>query len=93
VNVTASAPAKINIVLAVGPAREDGYHNLATVFHAVDLRDTVTVEPSPPGSGVSISVEGEDAASVPLDGSNLAGRAAVLLAESTGRSADVRVHI
>jgi len=93
VNVTASAPAKINIVLAVGPARQDGYHNLATVFHAVDLRDTVTVEPAPPGSGVSISVEGEDAASVPLDGSNLAGRAAVLLAETTGRSADVRIHI
>ena len=92
-NVTASAPAKINIVLAVGPARADGYHDLATVFHAVDLRDTVTVEPAPAGSGVTMSVEGEDAASVPLDGSNLAARAAVLLAEHTGRAADVRIHI
>lgn len=91
--VTASAPAKINIVLAVGPAREDGYHNLATVFHAVDLRDTVTVEAAPVGTGVTISVEGEDADSVPVDGSNLAARAAVLLADRTGRSPDVRIHI
>lgn len=92
-NVTASAPAKINIVLAVGPRRADGFHNLTTVFHAVDVRDTVTVEPAPPGSGVTMSVEGHDADLVPLDGSNLAARAANLLAEQTGHTADVRIHI
>ena len=92
-NVTASAPAKINIVLAVGPRREDGYHDLATVFHAVDVRDTVTVETAPSGSGVTMSVEGDDADQVPLDGSNLAARAATLLAERTGRPPDVRIHI
>lgn len=92
-NVTASAPAKINIVLAVGPRRDDGYHDVSTVFHAVDVRDTITVEPAPSGSGVTISVEGEDAESVPLDESNLAARAATLLAERTGRTPDVRIHI
>lgn len=92
-NVTASAPAKINIVLAVGPRRDDGFHDLITVFHAVDVRDTVTVEPAPAGSGVTMSVEGHDAESVPLDGTNLAARAATLLAERTGRTPDVRIHI
>jgi 4-diphosphocytidyl-2-C-methyl-D-erythritol kinase len=92
-NVTASAPAKINIVLGVGPVRSDGYHELATVFHAVDLRDTVTIEPAPAGSGITISVEGADAALVPLDDSNLAARAAALFAQRTGHSADLRIHI
>jgi len=93
VSVTASAPAKINLVLSVGPLREDGYHELATMFHAIDRRDTVTVESGPSGSGVTLSVEGEGADGVPLDDTNLAARAAMLLAERTGRVADVRIHI
>ena len=36
-------PAKINLQLAVGPLRPDGYHGLVTVFHAVSLFDEVTV--------------------------------------------------
>jgi 4-diphosphocytidyl-2-C-methyl-D-erythritol kinase len=74
VSVTASAPAKINLVLSVGPLREDGYHDLATMFHAIDRRDTVTVESGPSGSGVTLSVEGEGADGVPLDDTNLAPR-------------------
>ena len=41
--VTASAPGKVNLVLRVGARTADGYHPLATVFEALDLRETVTV--------------------------------------------------
>ncbi len=39
----ATSQAKINPFLAVGPRRADGYHELVTVFHAVDLREDVHV--------------------------------------------------
>ncbi|NED95020.1 4-(cytidine 5'-diphospho)-2-C-methyl-D-erythritol kinase [Phytoactinopolyspora alkaliphila] len=41
-HVTFRVPAKINIVLSIGPLRPDGFHDLATVFHAVSLYDNVT---------------------------------------------------
>ena len=53
--VTARAPAKINVHLAVGPLRSDGFHELRTVYLAVSLFDTVTVTP---GSGLSLRVTG-----------------------------------
>jgi 4-diphosphocytidyl-2-C-methyl-D-erythritol kinase len=42
-SVTVRVPAKINLQLAVGPLRPDGYHHLVTVFHAISLYDEVTV--------------------------------------------------
>jgi 4-diphosphocytidyl-2-C-methyl-D-erythritol kinase len=42
-SVTVRVPAKINLQLAVGPLRGDGYHDLVTVFHAISLFDEVTV--------------------------------------------------
>ena len=44
--VTARAPAKVNLQLAVGPPRADGYHDVVTVYHAVSLFDEVTVAPA-----------------------------------------------
>lgn len=41
--VTTSAPGKVNLVLRAGAPTADGYHPLATVFEALDLRETVTV--------------------------------------------------
>lgn len=40
------APAKLNLALVVGPRRDDGYHEVATVLQRLDLSDRVTVEPS-----------------------------------------------
>ena len=57
-SVTARAPAKINLQLAVGAPGPDGYHELATVFHAVGLYDELTVTRVASG-GVRITVEGE----------------------------------
>jgi 4-diphosphocytidyl-2-C-methyl-D-erythritol kinase len=44
--VTGPAPAKINLALVVGPHRDDGRHELATVYQRVDLGDRITVEPA-----------------------------------------------
>jgi 4-diphosphocytidyl-2-C-methyl-D-erythritol kinase len=40
--VTARVPAKVNLQLSVGPPRDDGYHDLVNVFHAVSVFDEVT---------------------------------------------------
>ena len=88
--VTARAPGKVNLHLAVTALRDDGYHELATVFQAVSLYDDVTASV---GVGVSVEVSGESADDVPTDASNLAVRAAVLLAERAGREPDVHLAI
>ena len=44
--VRVRVPAKINLHLAVGDRRDDGYHSLVTVFHAVNLYDEVTIAPA-----------------------------------------------
>jgi 4-diphosphocytidyl-2-C-methyl-D-erythritol kinase len=69
--VTVRAPAKINLQLAVGPPRPDGYHGLVTVFHAISLFDQVTVAPA---EADSVNVSGEGVAQVPTDDDNLALR-------------------
>jgi 4-diphosphocytidyl-2-C-methyl-D-erythritol kinase len=79
--VTVRVPAKVNLLLSVGPLREDGYHDLVNVFHAVSLFDEVTAAPA---DGLTIRVEGESIAGVPLDDDNLAARAARLLAGQLG---------
>ena len=77
--VTVRVPAKINLELLVGPRRDDGYHDLATVFHAVSLYDDVTVRAA---DDWSVRVHGPYADRVPADGDNLALRAARALAAS-----------
>ena len=43
----ARAPGKVNLCLFLGPVREDGRHELVTLFESVSLADEVTVEPLP----------------------------------------------
>jgi 4-diphosphocytidyl-2-C-methyl-D-erythritol kinase len=88
--ITVRVPAKVNLELAVGGPRPDGFHELATVFHAVSLYDEVTALPA---DSVSVTVAGPQAQLVPLDGTNLAVRAALLLARRTGVDAGARLHI
>jgi 4-diphosphocytidyl-2-C-methyl-D-erythritol kinase len=75
-SVTARVPAKLNLQLAVGPLRADGYHDLVTVFHAVSLFDEVTVELA---GRDSVTVAGEGADKVPGGQDNLALRAVAAL--------------
>ncbi|MFG2554152.1 4-(cytidine 5'-diphospho)-2-C-methyl-D-erythritol kinase [Streptomyces sp. NPDC048581] len=90
-SVTVRVPAKVNVQLAVGAARPDGFHDLANVFLAVGLYDEVTVTPSP--DGLRVTCDGPDADQVPLDRTNLAARAAESLAARYGRTPDVHLHI
>ena len=89
-SVTVRVPAKVNVQLAVGAARPDGFHDLANVFLAVGLYDEVTVTPA---DELRVTCAGPDAAQVPLDGTNLAARAAVALAARYGRNPAVHIHI
>jgi 4-diphosphocytidyl-2-C-methyl-D-erythritol kinase len=82
--VTVRVPAKVNLQLAVGPVRPDGYYDVATVYHAVSLFDEVTVTPA---EHDSLAVTGEGADSVPVDGGNLAVRAVGALAGAVGPGA------
>ncbi|MFI5685989.1 4-(cytidine 5'-diphospho)-2-C-methyl-D-erythritol kinase [Streptomyces sp. NPDC051636] len=89
-SVTVRVPAKVNVQLAVGAARPDGFHDLANVFLAVGLYDEVTVTPA---DELRVTCAGPDAEQVPLDRTNLAARAAVALAERRGIEPAVHLHI
>ena len=85
--VTLLAPAKINLALAVTGKRDDGYHDLRSVFATIDLADRVRVAPSQklevriaPGVGAP---RGED----------LASRAVRAMAAATGHDAAAFVQI
>jgi 4-diphosphocytidyl-2-C-methyl-D-erythritol kinase len=88
--VTVRVPAKVNLQLAVGPLRPDGFHELATVFHAVELYDEVIASA---GSGICLTLTGEGAGEVPVDARNLAWRAAEALAAHAGVDPDVTLHL
>lgn len=82
--VRVRVPAKVNLALRVGGTDEQGYHALGTVFQAVSLGDEVTAEAAPAGV-FRLSFQGEGAAFLPVDDTNLAMRSAKRLAERFGR--------
>lgn len=84
------APGKVNLALSVGPLRADGYHDLATVFHAVSLYDEIEVAEGP---SLHVSVAGEGADLVEPGPANLAHRALALLAERAGIPPDVHATL
>jgi 4-diphosphocytidyl-2-C-methyl-D-erythritol kinase len=89
-SVTVRVPGKVNLHLAVGDRREDGYHELTTVFQAVSLIDEVTVRNA---DVLSLELVGEGADELPTDERNLAWQAAEKLAEHVGRAPDVSIMI
>lgn len=82
------APAKVNLFLHLTGRRADGYHELQTLFHLVDLTDTIAIRVREDGA---IS-RCEGPADVPAE-SDLAVRAARSLKEASGTrlGADLRV--
>jgi 4-diphosphocytidyl-2-C-methyl-D-erythritol kinase len=96
--VRVRVPAKINLALKVGAPRADGYHPLATVYQAVSVYDEVHAAWADPDE-FDVVVSGEGADLVPLDDSNLAVRAAKLLArtyapnDSLGASLSIKKSI
>lgn len=89
--VHARAPGKINVFLKVGALLEDGYHDVAIAYQAVSLYEDVRAYPS---DAFSVSVTGTvDLSRVPTDETNIAIKAARLLAAKTGYKGGVRLEI
>ncbi|HKK93876.1 MAG TPA: 4-(cytidine 5'-diphospho)-2-C-methyl-D-erythritol kinase [Longimicrobiales bacterium] len=83
------APAKINLVLRILDRREDGYHDLDTLFQAISLGDEVTLVPGD-GPGIDFRVEGADVG--PTE-QNLAFRAARAWSAATGIDPRIRIQL
>ncbi|WP_114907253.1 4-(cytidine 5'-diphospho)-2-C-methyl-D-erythritol kinase [Ornithinimicrobium murale] len=88
--VTVRVPGKINLELVVGPLREDGYHELATIYHTVAIYDYVTATEA---DSWSVEVTGATAEGVPTNTSNLALKAAKMLARRYGIEGAVALSI
>jgi len=86
--VRVRVPGKINLHLSVGEVREDGYHDLVTVFHAVDLVDELSISAAPRHKVQTTGLNG-----VPAGAKNLAGIAARLLAKRTNAGGPVAIEI
>lgn len=87
---TTLAPAKVNLVLRVGPRRGDGYHDVLSLMVPLDLADRVDVRIAPRAGEVSCAVPGRP----DLDGpSNLAARAALLFRRRFRRENAVAIRI
>lgn len=85
------APAKTNLFLEALRRREDGFHELDTVFCALALADELELEPRP-GGELALTVSGDP--TVPADPTNLAWRAADALRREAGRpELGARLHI
>jgi 4-diphosphocytidyl-2-C-methyl-D-erythritol kinase len=85
------APGKINVYLGVGAVMEDGYHDVATAYQAVSVYEDVRAFGA---DDFSVRFTGPiDASRLPANGSNLAIKAAKLLARRTGSRGGVRLEI
>ena len=85
--ITETAYAKINLGLDVLGTRPDGYHEVCMVMQSVSLADTVTLEPH---EGLCV-VTGKD--DLPGDDTNLAWKAAMLMASRFGQKPDVKITL
>ena len=88
-NIRVRAHAKINLYLNVVGKREDGYHNLETIFHSIGLHDDVIIRKQ---DTKDITVHCEHPA-VPSDTGNLAYQAAQLLSDAVGGMGGVAIDI
>jgi 4-diphosphocytidyl-2-C-methyl-D-erythritol kinase len=89
-SVEVKVPAKVNLALKVGGIGEDGFHPIETLFHAVGIYDTIVAT----ASGVlGLEFSGEGAQSLPLNNSNLAWKAAELIADYAGVEPKVHLNI
>ena len=91
--MTVRVPAKVNLQLAVGPREADGFHNLVTVFQAISIYDDVTITKTTPGSGITISITGDHTHGVPADSTNLAVKAAQLIADDYDFAVDIHINV
>jgi 4-diphosphocytidyl-2-C-methyl-D-erythritol kinase len=92
-SVTVRVPAKVNLQLSVGPKEADGYHNLVSVFQAISIFDDILIKLGEPGSGLTISVTGDQTHGVPADANNLAAKAVSLISKEYDLTVDAHIEI
>jgi 4-diphosphocytidyl-2-C-methyl-D-erythritol kinase len=80
------APAKLNLCLFLGPRREDGLHELCSLFEPLALADSIEVAEAALGGGDEVVCPG-------VEGENLAGRALAALRGQGWAAAPLRVEI
>lgn len=85
---TIQSPAKINLFLRVTSRRPDGYHELISLFCALDLHDRLSFKKTPGSLKFSC-----DSPRLPTDASNLAHRAALLFYQRTGLPQGMTIHL
>jgi len=87
IQISASAPGKINIFFKVGALKDDGYHEVLSIYQALDIRETVKVSDSPRWNvSVSGALSEEQIAAVPTGEENLVVRAAKLIAKLANKT-------
>ncbi|KAF6149432.1 hypothetical protein GIB67_016970 [Kingdonia uniflora] len=88
--LTLFSPCKINVFLRITSKREDGFHDLASLFHVISLGDKIkfSLSPSKTTDRLSTTVPG-----VPLDDSNLIIKALNLYRKKTGSDKFFWIHL
>jgi len=82
---------KINLGLAIGPTRPDGFHGLTTLYQTLDLHDLVTIKARRASTNrISLTTNHPF---VPRDGRNTAWRMVELALARLGTTADVEINI
>lgn len=87
-DIIIQAPAKINLTLGVKGKRPDGYHELETIMHQVNLLDLIHLTPSPKGIRVK-----SNSAKIPGGAENLAYKAADLILDQYAVNGGVDIFI
>lgn len=85
--LTLTSPAKINLFLRIIRRRSDGYHELASLFQAIDLCDTIHFSPAPHDTMTCTDP------AIPIDHSNLILKAIHLFRRKTGLKIALSVHL
>ena len=90
----ADAPGKVNLFFKVGPLKDDGFHDVASLYLAVDLRETVTAQIS---TDFSVKVTGSlgdfQLLGVPTDESNLVVKVAKQIKAEAGTPEAIKVAL
>ncbi|KAK9122608.1 hypothetical protein Sjap_012210 [Stephania japonica] len=88
--LTLFSPCKINVFLRITNRREDGFHDLASLFHVISLGDKIkfSLSPSKTKDRLSINLPG-----VPVDERNLVIKALNLYRKKTGTDNFFWIHL
>lgn len=86
--VEKKSPCKVNLLLNILGKRPDGFHELETVMHPVNLFDHLVLETAKEGIELTCSDP-----SLPTDSGNLVHRAATAFLQTSGKKDGVRIHL